>query len=60
MYSVNDNNVVGLIHPTKENIDIPYADIPNYDGVDTMGYDIIDAVEHGNVHICDEYDSIFA
>ena len=45
VYASYDNNVVVLIQPTTESSDTLEAEIPEYEVVDNMGDDILDAVE---------------
>ena len=46
-----------LIQNTPERADAPYDDIPNEEVVDTIRYDIMEAMEWKNGKICDDYDS---
>ena len=50
-----NNNVVGLIQITPDSVDTPEAYMIDFDVVDTMGYDILEAMELENGNIC--YDS---
>ena len=58
-YAADENNDVGLIHPTKESADTLEGDILYEDMIDTMGYDMLEAMQLKNDRICDNYDSIF-
>ena len=49
-----DDNVVGLIKPTPKSVDTLKDEIINEDVVDTKGYDVLEAIEHENVQICDD------
>ena len=44
LYDSDDNNVVGLIHPNPEITDTTYSEIQDEDVVDTMGYDMLEAM----------------
>ena len=46
-----------MIQPTPESSYTPEADIPYYDVVDTMGDDILEAMEWKNGKICIESNS---
>ena len=51
VYAARENNVVGLIHTTPDSSDIPEADIPDEDLVDTMGYGMLESMERKNDNI---------
>ena len=45
VYASDDNNVVVLIHPNQDGADKTEAEILDYEVVDNMGYDIMEAME---------------
>ena len=53
-YAAHDNNVVGLILTTPDSVDTPESEIPDEDMVDTMGDDMLEAMECKNGNICDD------
>ena len=57
MYASDDNNVVGLIHPTQEISDTPEVEIPDKYVVDTMVDERLEAMELENGKIYDDSDS---
>ena len=56
VYIAGENNVVGLIYPTTDITDTMEAYMTDYDMVDTMGYNMLEAMELKNDNICDDYD----
>ena len=56
VYAADDNNVVGLLQSTPQIANTPEVQIPDEDVVDTMEGDILEAMEHDNSQICDEFD----
>ena len=58
VYDADDNSVVGLIYPTPDSSDTLEDYIPDEDVFDTMGDDIMEAMELKNGKICDESDNI--
>ena len=59
VYDADKDNIVGLIHNTPDSEDKLEAYMTYEDLVDTMGYDILEAMECKNGKICDESDSSF-
>ena len=54
MWAVDENHVVGLIQFTPESEDTSEAEITEKGVVDTMGNDMLKAMEHKNCQIYDE------
>ena len=53
VYAAGENNVVGLIQPTPDSAYTPEDYMPDNDVVDTMGDDMLEAMELKNSKICD-------
>ena len=44
VYYYDDNNFVALIYANQDSADTPEAEIPDEDLVDTVGYDMLEAM----------------
>ena len=55
VYNSYENNVVGLIHTTPESEDTTESEIQDEGDVDTMRYDMMEAMEFENFNICNDY-----
>ena len=59
VYAAEDNNGVVLIQTTPESIYTLESGISYDDLVDTMGDDMLEAMERGNGQICNDSDSSY-
>ena len=58
VYDAGEKNVVGLIYHTPDSEYTTEAYMKNDDVVDTIGYNMMEAMEHKNDNICDDSDYI--
>ena len=57
VYADDDDNIVGVLQTTPEGADTLEFEIPDQELVDTMGDDMMEAMERKKYQVCDDFGS---